>query len=104
MINFFGKTALHDLSPQLKWDYCKAQIKDCSITFAKQNASKRRNDIADLRSSLKVLQSKVSNSTMNTKLPDSELLKKSARCPNGTGPIRPTRGQWGSNKVKNQMD
>ena len=56
------KNALIDFPAQLKWDYCKAQIRDTSILFAKQKAANRRNDIVNLRLKLKHLQSKLANS------------------------------------------
>ena len=55
------KHALNDLPAQLQWDYCKAQIKDCSIAYSKQKALNKRNDILHLRLKLKELQSKISN-------------------------------------------
>ena len=63
------KLALEAFPAQVKWDYCKSQIKGCSIRYCKQKALKRKNAMTDIRNKLKSLQSAISNydeARMNT--------------------------------------
>lgn len=42
------KVALENFPPQLKWDYCKAQIKDATISYSKQEAVNKKNELSSL--------------------------------------------------------
>ena len=69
------KLTLEAFPAQVKWDYCKAQIKECPIRYIKQKALKWTNAMADIRNKLKSLQSAISNydeTRMNT--PKDELI------------------------------
>ena len=69
------KLALEAFPAQVKWDYCKSQIKECSIRYSKQKALKRKNAMTDIRYKLKSLQSAILNydeARMNT--PKDELI------------------------------
>ena len=69
------KTTLESLTPQMKWDYCKSQIKECSIRFSKTKALQRKNAMADIRDKLRHLQSAIANYDQNNSLvPQEELV------------------------------
>ena len=55
--------AFEDFPPQMKWDYCKIQIKEATIGYSKQKAIHRKNEIAKLRSHLRNLQMELTHST-----------------------------------------
>ena len=55
------KLALESFPAQVKWDYCKSNIKECSIIYSKEKALQRKNAMADIRNKLKSLQSLISN-------------------------------------------
>ena len=55
------KLALESFPAQVKWDYCKSNIKECSIIYSKEKALQRKNAMADIRNKLKSLQSVISN-------------------------------------------
>ena len=57
----FCKTALVGFPAHIRWDYCKSQIKECSISYSRHKATLKRNEIALLRASLKNLQSRLAN-------------------------------------------
>ena len=62
------KTQLEDLPDQIKWDYCKLQIKDISIAYAKHKSAKRQDHLKQLRTRLEALQKNISNSPDDAEL------------------------------------
>ena len=69
------KTTLESLTPQMKWDYCKSQIKECSIRFSKTKALQRKNAMADIRDKSRHLQSAIANyDPDNSLVPQEELV------------------------------
>lgn len=60
------KSDSKSLPPHIRWDFCKAKLKESSINYSKQKAKKRRDALADLRNKLKSLQSSIANFEGNT--------------------------------------
>ena len=59
------QAAFETFPPQLKWEYCKNQIKECSVQYSKQKAQLRRNDLSRLRARLKEIQTELSANIAN---------------------------------------
>ena len=56
---------LTNFPDQLKWDYCKIQIKELSIAYSKHKAARQRDDLKRLRVHLENLQKNASSNASN---------------------------------------
>ena len=59
------KSNLTNFPDQLKWDYCKIQIKELSIAYSKHKATRQRDDLKRLRVHLENLQKNASSNASN---------------------------------------
>ena len=69
------REAFEDFPAQMKWDYCKIQLKEATIAYSKQKAIQRKNELVQLRNTLSRLQKQLTESiTSNDELVQADLL------------------------------